>query len=136
MLSRPITRILIDKDSGHAPGYASSVAYSFAQKAQDENETGLASSQPTGPYAGSGNVKVGAEGRGVHRQFDLRMPHLPIPPNTTVESSVVLEGGNFPWLKTGSETVYINTQKCGRKGDWTVCGAVITDGLKDVLVGD
>ena len=135
-MSRPITRVRIDMDSGHAPGYAPTNAYSVAQPAQDSEMTGHSSEKPNGPYAGSGNVRVGTRGLGVHRQFDLRMPHIPIPPNIVIESPAMLEGGSFPWLKTGSSTVYVNTQQCGRAGDITVCGAIIVSGDRTVLVGD
>ena len=133
---RPVTRILIDPDSGHAPLYAPGVAFSIQQSKQTAEETGYSSTKPNGPYAGSGNVRVGSAGMGIHRQFDLRSPHLPIPPNPTVEPPAVLEGGSFPWLRTGSSTVYVNTQKCGRAGDFTVCGAAIMSGELTVLAGD
>ena len=137
---RPITRVRVDKDSGHAPFYGSSRAYSVAQPRQEEQKTGHSSVNPLGPYAGSGDVLVGSSGIGVHRQFDLRESHIPITqPNGTVpppESPVLLEGGSFPWLKVGSDTVYVNKQKCGRAGDWTVCGSVVKTGDKTVLVGD
>ena len=135
-MGRPITRVTVDMDSGHAPGYAPTNAYSTAQPAQDLQNTGHSSSKPNGPYAGSGNVRVGSLGIGVHRQFDLRMPHIPIPPNVVVESPAMIEGGTFPWLKTGSSTVYVNTQQCGRQGDITVCGAIIVSGELTVLAGD
>ena len=135
-MNRPATRIKLDLDSGHAPGYAPSNAYSAAQPKQDAEMTGYSSTKPNGPYAGSGNVRVGVLGIGIHRQFDIRMPHIPIPPNVVVESPAMLEGGTFPWLKTGSSTVYVNTQKCGRQGDITVCGAIIISGDPTVLVGD
>ena len=135
-MNRPITRVMIDMDSGHAPGYAPSVAWSVAQSEQESSETGNQSEKPNGPYAGSGDVRVGKLGIGVHRQFDLRMPHIPIPPNVAVESPAMLEGGSFPWLNSGSSTVFVNSQSCGRAGDITVCGAVVLTGEKTVLVGD
>ena len=135
-MARPITRVRLDMDSGHAPGYAPSNAYSVAQVQQDKEKTGNSSERPHGPYAGSGNVRVGKKGAGIHRQFDIRLPHIPIPPNVVVESPAVLEGGSFPWLKTASSTVYVNTQGCGRQGDITVCGAIIMTGELAVLAGD
>ena len=137
---KPITRVKVDRDSGHAPFYAASIAWSLAQLEQDTKNTGLSSIHPQGPYAGSGDVRVGSLGIGVHRQYDLREPHYPIPQPSgqipPVESPVVLGGGSFPWLEQASSTVFINTQGCGRAGDLTVCGAVILTGDKEVLVGD
>ena len=133
---RPVTRVMVDLDTGHGPAYAFSNAWSAAQATQESDQTGSSSVSPNGPYAGSGDVKVGSTGLGVHRQFDLRMPHFPIPPNFAVESPAILGGGSFPWLKSGSSTVYVNKQQCGRAGDWTICGAVIKTGEETVLVGD
>ena len=135
-MTRAITRVIIDKDSGHAPAYGQAVAWSVDQLAQQTNLSGTPSEKAKGPYAGSGDVKVGPTGVGVHRQFDQRMPHLPIPPNIVVESPAILLGGAFPWLKSGSSTVYVNKQQCGRAGDWTICGAVIKTGELTVLAGD
>ena len=139
-MTKPITRVQVDKDSGHAPSYAPSVAWGVAQIDQDKNSTGHSSISPDGPYSGSGNVRVGKEGIGVHRQYDIRGTHIPIPtqkyPNPPPESKIKLKGGNFPWLETASETVFVNTQGCGRAGDLTVCGASVLTGLTDVLVGD
>ena len=133
---RPITRVRVDMDSGHAPTYAGSVAYSKEQPIQEANKTGNSSVKPVGPYAGSGDVLVGTGGFGVHRQFDLRMPHVNLRNPLEPESPTNFDGGILPWLKEGSSTVYVNKQKCGRAGDWTICGAVVKTGDKTVLVGD
>ena len=134
-MNRRVTRVMVDFDTGHGP-YALSNAWSASQTTQESNQTGIASVSPNGPYAGSGDVRVGPTGAGVHRQFDLRKPHLPIPPNVVVEPPAILGGGSFPWLKSGSSTVYVNKQQCGRAGDWTICGAVIKTGEETVLAGD
>ena len=140
---RPITRVSVDEDTGHSPYYNFAVAWSAAQFTQDDQNTGHSSSDttPYGPYAGSGDVRVGEKGYGVHRQYDLREAHDPIPlslqgSTPPVESPLTLDGAAFPWLETGSETVYINTQGCGRAGDRTFCGAVVKTGDDTVKVGD
>lgn len=133
---RPITRVLQDFDSGHAPAYGASKAWSIKQVDQEKMQTGKQSIKqaPYGPYAGSGNVRAGKYG--IHRQFDIRAPHINLRNPLEPESPTIFKGGTFPWLKDGSSTVYINTQGCGRVGDSTICGADVIEGDDTILVGD
>ena len=60
-MTRAITRVAIDKDSGHAPSYGQAVAWSINQLAQQKNLSGTPSEKAKGPYAGSGDVLIGTE---------------------------------------------------------------------------
>jgi len=148
-MTRAITRVAIDKDSGHAPSYGQAVAWSVDQLAQQKNLSGTPSEKAKGPYAGSGDVLVGTEnlgvidkngdeivGYGVHRQYDFRAEHVPFNDDSEPESGTRrLEGAKFPWLKTASDTVFVNSRGAGRKGDFTICGAAIRTGNETVQVG-
>ena len=147
-MSRAITRVSIDKDSGHSPDYGQSVAWSTDQVTQQSNQSGTPSERARGPYAGSGDVLIGTEklgitnnvgdeivGYGVHRQYDFREEHVPIYNSQPEGKTIRLEGAEFPWLKTGSDTVLVNSRRAGRVGDFTVCGATIRDGNDTVQVG-
>ena len=148
-MTRAITRVAIDKDSGHAPSYGQAVAWSVDQLAQQKNLSGTPSEKAKGPYAGSGDVLVGTEnlgvidkngdeivGYGVHRQYDFRAEHVPFNDDSEPESGTRrLEGAKFPWLKTASDTVFVNSRGAGREGDFTICGASINTGNETVQVG-
>lgn len=148
-MTRAITRVIIDKDSGHAPAYGQAVAWSVDQLAQQTNLSGTPSEKAKGPYAGSGDVLIGTEklgmvdkngdelvGYGVHRQYDFRAEHVPFNDDSEPERGTRrLEGAIFPWLKTASDTVFVNSRGAGRKGDFTICGASILTGNETVQVG-
>ena len=148
-MTRAITRVAIDKDSGHAPSYGQAVAWSINQLAQQKNLSGTPSEKAKGPYAGSGDVLIGTEklgitdkngdeivGYGVHRQYDFRAEHVPFNDDSEPESGTKrLEGAKFPWLNTASDTVFVNSRGAGRVGDFTICGAAILTGNETVQVG-
>ena len=146
-MTRAITRVSIDKDSGHSQ-YGQAVAWSEDQTTQQSNQSGKFSEKAKGPYAGSGNVLVGTEnlgvtnnvgdeivGYGVHRQYDFREEHVPFGDSQPEGKTIRLEGAEFPWLKTASDTVFVNSRGAGREGDFTICGASIRTGNETVQVG-
>ena len=148
-MSRPITRVSADSDTGHSPAYGRAVAWSEMQEEQRKTKGNNPSEFAQGPYAGSGDVLVGTEklgvlddegneivGYGVHRQYDFRTEHVAFQDDVQPETgSGRLEGAKFPWLKTASDTVKVNGRGAGRKGDFTVCGAAILTGNDSVMVG-
>ena len=147
-MTRAITRVSIDKDSGHSPDYGQAVAWSSDQATQRSNQSGKPSERARGPYAGSGDVLIGTEklgitnnvgdeivGYGVHRQYDFREEHVPFYNSQPEGKTIRLENAEFPWLKTGSDTVFVNGRGAGRVGDFTICGATILDGNDTVQVG-
>jgi uncharacterized Zn-binding protein involved in type VI secretion len=146
-MTRAIARVSVDQDSGHH-GYGKAIAWSDDQTTQQSNQSGKPSEKAKGPYAGSGDVLIGTEklgvtnnvgdeivGYGVHRQYDFREEHIPMGDSQPEGRTVRLEGAEFPWLKTASDTVFVNSRGAGRKGDFTICGAAIRTGNETVQVG-
>ena len=118
-----------DLDTGHGP-YAQSAAIGPVPLIVSPVQSIPA---PHNTFVCSGNVFAGT--KGVHRQGDIRIPHVN-PTTVTPEPPVAYAGGVAPWLAKGSTTSYANSRQIGRIGDPVVCTSVIKTGNVSVIIGD
>ena len=101
---------------------------------------GMTTKTPLNPYSASGNVKVGYKDKniGVHRQFDVRIPHIsaatPFPPELFTNAGAY-NGGKFPYTKNGSKTVKTNGMETARRFSPIICSSHILSGVGSVKVG-
>ena len=101
---------------------------------------GMTTKTPQNPFSASGNVKVGYKDKniGVHRQFDVRIPHIsissPFPPELFTNAGAY-NGGLLPYTKSGSKTVKTNGVETARKGSPIICSSKIATGVNAVMVG-
>ncbi len=93
------------------------------------------------PFSASGNVKVGCVHKnvGVHRQFDVRVPHIQLSPPYSPELFInagAYNGGLFPYTKNGSKTVKTNGVQTARLYSPVICSSFIIKGVvSSVKVG-
>ncbi len=133
MKNRPIA-VWGNMDSGHGPFPPTPATLPVAPG-------GITTRTPLNPYSASGNVKVGCRHKnvGVHRQFDVRIPHIslstPFPPELFTNAGAY-NGGLMPYTKNGSKTVKVNGVECARVGSPVICTSKILSGLKSVMIGE
>ena len=101
---------------------------------------GYTTKSPKNPYSASGNVKVGDvfHNLGVHRQFDVRLPHVqisaPFSPELFINPNAY-NTGLLPYTKNGSKTVKTNGVETARVGSPVICSSKILSGVKSVKIG-
>jgi hypothetical protein len=133
MKTRPIA-VWGNMDSGHGPFPPTPAILPVAPG-------GMTTKTPQNPYSASGNVKVGCKHKnvGVHRQFDVRIPHIsvssPFPPELFTNAGAY-NGGLMPYTKSGSRTVKTNGVETARVGSPVICSSKILSGIKTVMIGE
>ncbi|MAG26793.1 hypothetical protein CMI47_14725 [Candidatus Pacearchaeota archaeon] len=133
MTTRPIA-VWGNMDSGHGPFPPTPAILPVAPG-------GTTTKTPLNPYSASGNVKVGCVHKnvGVHRQFDVRIPHIsvssPFPPELFTNAGAY-NGGLLPYTKNGSKTVKTNGVETARVGSPVICSSKILSGIKTVMIGE
>ena len=69
---------------------------------------------------------------GVHRQFDVRVPHIqpltPYSPEFFINAGAY-NGGELPYTKNGSKTVKTNGVETGRQFSPIICSSFIMKGV-------
>tara|TARA_Y100000401_G_scaffold90662_1_gene76304 strand:- start:128 stop:538 length:411 start_codon:yes stop_codon:yes gene_type:complete len=133
-LSKPVA-VWGNLDSGHGPYPPTPAVLPVAP-------LGISLKSPMNTFSASGNVKVGVMGKcvGIHRKYDVRLPHIsmvfPFTPEL-VTNAPAYKGGIFPHTSGGSKTVKTNGLETARLGDPVVCGSKIIFGVaKNVMIGD
>ena len=91
-------------------------------------------------FSASGNVKIGCKHKnlGVHRQFDVRVPHIQASPPYSPELFInagAYNGGLMPHTKSGSKTVKTNGVETARVGSPVICSSKIMTGVGSVKIG-
>ncbi len=92
------------------------------------------------PFSATANVKIGCKHKnlGVHRQFDVRVPHIqlsaPYSPEMFINAGAY-NGGKFPYTKNGSKTVKTNGMETARRFSPIICSSYILSGVGSVKVG-
>ncbi len=92
------------------------------------------------PFSASGNVKIGCvhKNLGVHRQFDVRVPHiqvsLPYSPELFINAGAY-NGGLLPYTKGGSKRVKTNGVETARLFSPIICSSKILSGVGSVKIG-
>jgi len=92
------------------------------------------------PFSASGNVKIGdaEKNLGVHRQYDVRVPHiqssLPFSPELFINAGAY-NGGLLPYTKNGSKTVKTNGVETARRYSPVICSSKILTGVGSVKIG-
>ena len=133
-ISRPIA-VWGNLDSGHGPYPPTPAVLPLAP-------LGITTKSPFNVFSATDNVKVGFKGKciGVHRQFDVRIPHIsavfPFTPEL-VTNATAYKGGVLPHTSEGSKSVKTTGVETARLGDPVVCGSKIVFGVSfTVMVGE
>jgi hypothetical protein len=133
-ISRPIA-VWGNLDSGHGPYPPTPAVLPLAP-------LGITTKNEKNVFSATDNVKVGFKGKciGVHRQFDVRIPHIsavfPFTPEL-VTNATAYKGGVLPHTSEGSKSVKTNGVETARLGDPVVCGSKIVFGVSfTVMVGE
>ena len=133
-VSKPIA-VWVNLDSGHGNHPQTPAVLPLAPQ-------GITTKSPLNGFSATDNVKVGFMGKcvGVHRQFDVRLPHIsavfPFTPEL-VTNAPAYKGGVLPHTSSGSKTVKTNGVETARLGDPVVCGSKIIFGVAlTVMVGE
>ena len=134
-LSKPVA-VWGNLDSGHGPYPPTPAVLPVAP-------LGLTTKNANNPFSASGNVKVGVMGKcvGIHRKYDVRLPHIsmafPFIPELVTLGPGIYKGGLLPHTSGGSKTVKTNGVETARLGDPVVCGSKIIFGVATtVMIGD
>ena len=95
---------------------------------------GFTTKTPQNMFSASGNVKIGCvhKNLGVHRQFDVRVPHIQISPPYSPELFInagAYNGGLMPYTKNGSKTVKTNGVETARLYSPIICSSFIIKGV-------
>tara|TARA_R100000808_G_scaffold25095_2_gene61850 strand:+ start:4462 stop:4884 length:423 start_codon:yes stop_codon:yes gene_type:complete len=133
-ISRPVA-VWGNLDSGHGP-------YPPTPAMMPPAPFGETTRSPMNIYSATSTVKVGFMGKcvGIHRQYDVRLPHISLSAPFTpelVNNAAAYKGGFLPHTSEGSKTVKTNGVQTARLGDPIVCGSKIIFGVSlSVMIGE
>ena len=101
---------------------------------------GFTTKTPQNIFSASGNVKIGCKHKnlGVHRQYDVRIPHIQVSPPYSPELFInagAYNGGAMPYTKSGSKRVKTNGVETARLFSPVICSSKIMTGVGSVKIG-